>query len=75
VSYRKWRIISTLKNEKKRNAQRKYLKMAKLVRDGRLSKEKFYESYQSWRSHAEQGNCDELIKCFDLKIKNILNGG
>ena len=59
----------------KPNAQRKYLKMAKLVRDGKLSKNKFHESYQSWREHASHGNCEALINSFDLKIKNILNGG
>lgn len=46
--------------------------MARLVRDGVLSEEKFIECFQSWRSHALFGNCDELIEKFQNEIDIIL---
>lgn len=64
--------IRRLKNENKRAAQKKYRKMAKLVRGGVVSKEKFWESYNSWRSHARHGNCKKLIHNMDCIIKGIL---
>lgn len=68
------KVIRKLKNENKRNAQRKFLKMAKLVVKGSLSIEKFYNSYNAWKNHISHGNCYHLSKTMDNKIKNILEG-
>ena len=68
------KLIRRLKNQNKRNAQRKYLRMAKMVADGRLSREKFDISYSSWKNHASYGNCYSLIKSFDQKINQIIGG-
>lgn len=65
-------VIRKLKNENKRNAQRKYIKMAKLVADGKLSAEKFQSSYGAWKNHISHGNCFRLGKSMDEKICNIL---
>ena len=64
--------IRKLKNENKRNAQRKFLKMAKLVAAGKLSETKFQASYQAWKNHASHGNCNALIACMDRKVNEIL---
>lgn len=67
------KVIRKLLNEKKRNDKRKYGKMAKLVVDGKLSQEKFYECYNSWKSHIAHGNCVKLAHSMDKYINNILS--
>lgn len=62
------KAIRKLKNSNKRNAQRKYLKMAKLVVCGKLSMEKFCDSYNAWKNHISHGNCYNLAKQFDKKL-------
>ena len=70
----KGKVIRKLKNENKRNAQKKYLKMAKLVASGKLSQDKFNASYNAWKNHISHGNCYKLSKNMDSKIKSIING-
>ncbi len=66
------KIIRKLKNQNKRNAQRKYTRMAKLVASDKLSRDKFQSSYNSWKNHISHGNCYKLNKVSDKKINNIL---
>ena len=66
-------IIRKLKNQKKRNAQKKYLRMAKLVVKGKLTRERFYASYNACKNHRSHGNCYNLSKQMDQKIKRILS--
>lgn len=65
------KVIRKLKNENKRNAQRKFVKMAKLVVDGKLTREKFDASYNAWKNHISHGNCYHLSKVMDEKINKI----
>ena len=64
--------IRKLKNQNKRNAQRKYLKMAKLVVNGKLSMDKFMASYGAWKNHILHGNCYKLAMAIDDMIDDIL---
>mgnify|MGYP003292440404 CR=1 FL=1 len=67
------KIIRKLKNSNKRNAQRKYLKMAKLVACKKLSNKKFNDSFNAWKNHISHGNCKKLeinTKNKILKTKN-----
>ena len=66
------KIIRKLKNENKRRAMKKYRRMAKLVNEGKLSKEKFEISYGSWKNHISHGNCFALGCRTDENIKLIL---
>ena len=66
------KVIRKLKNKNKRNSQRKYLKMAKLVSSGTLPKEKFEASYGAWKNHISHGNCYKLGKTIDEKLCEIL---
>lgn len=66
------KVIRKLKNQNKRNAQKKYLRMAKLVKSGKLSKEKFNASYNAWKNHISHGNCYKLGQITDKKINEIL---
>jgi RNA-directed DNA polymerase len=67
------KVIRKLLNEKKRHAKRKYGKMAKLVLEGELSEKKFYQSYGSWKSHIEHGNCVKFGYSMDKYINDILD--
>lgn len=65
-------VIRKLKNQNKRNAKRKYIKMAKLVSDGKMSIDKFNDSYNSWKNHISHGNCRGLARKADKEIKKII---
>ena len=64
--------IRKLKNENKRNAQKKYLRMAKLVASGKLPLDKFRASYDAWKNHISHGNCYRLAIKMDCKIQKVL---
>ena len=65
------KVIRKLKNENKRAKKKQYRKMAYLVVDGKLSKDKFYESYNSWKNHISHGNCIKLSYEMDKYIEDI----
>lgn len=66
------KVIRKLKNQNKRNAQRKFVRMAKLVAAGELPMEKFQTSYGAWKNHISHGNCYKLGRAMDERIKEIL---
>lgn len=68
------KIIRKLKNENKRAAMKKFKKMAYLVLQDKLAKEKFYESYDSWRNHISHGNCIKLGYSMDRYIEKLMEG-
>lgn len=65
-------VIRKLKNQNKRNAKKKYVRMAKLVAAGKLSIDKFNASYNAWKNHISHGNCYKLGQVMDEKIMTIL---
>ena len=67
-------MIRKLKNENKRAAKKKFKKMVRLVRMGRLSKAKFYESYNAWKNHISHGNCVKLGYEMDRYIEKLFIG-
>ena len=69
------KVIRKLKNENKRNAQKKYLRMAKLVNTGKLPKEKFDTSFNAWKNHISHGNCHKLLQGFENKLSDLINKG
>lgn len=68
------KLIRKLKNQNKRNAQKKFVRMAKLVAEGKLPVEKFHASYQSWKNHIDHGDCHGLAVSMDEKIRRIMYG-
>ena len=66
--------IRKLRNQNKRNAQRKFVRMAKLVAAGKLPLGKFSASYGAWKNHISHGNCSSLGRAMDEKINQILGG-
>lgn len=67
------KVVCRIRNENKRNAYRKYKKMARLVVDGKLSEKKFNECYTSWKAHADFGDCEGIIENLDRQIYEIKN--
>lgn len=65
------KVIRKLKNENKRAAKRKFRKMVTLVKDGKLSIEKFDRSYNAWRNHISHGNCVKLGYEMDKYIEEL----
>ena len=65
--------IRKLINENKRAAKKKFKKMIKLVKSGKLTKEKFYESYNAWKNHISHGNCIKLGYEMDKYIESLFN--
>lgn len=65
------KVIRKLKNENKRAAKKRFKKMVGLVMTGRLSKEKFYESYNAWKNHISHGNCVKLMYEMDKYIEEL----
>lgn len=66
------KVIRKILNEKKHAIQKKYRKMAKLVCDGKLDSQIFWESYNSCKDHLSHGNCVKFIYKMDCMIKQIL---
>ena len=62
-----------VRNENKRNAYRKYTKMAHLVKDEELSKKKLDECATSYKTHVALGDCDGIVRSLDERIEKILN--
>ena len=67
--------IRKLKNQNKRNAQRKFHRMAKLVVEGTLPVEKFQASYGAWKNHISHGNCHKLGVAMDEMVNEVLKNG
>lgn len=68
------KVIRKLKNENKRAAKKKFKKMIGLVKHGKLSEEKLYESYNAWKNHISHGNCVKLSYEMDKYIEDLFIG-
>lgn len=69
------KAIRRLKNQNKRNAQRKLARMAKLAAEDKITKKRFWASYNAWKNHISHGNCYKLGNDMDKKINLILQEG
>lgn len=65
------KAIRKLKNQNKRNAQRKFARMAKMVADKKLPEKKMEESFTAWKNHISHGNCYRLGQSMDHTIDRI----
>ena len=57
----------TIKEERQR-----LRKMARLVKKGRMTREKYEECYQSWRAYAVKGSSHGLVERMDKFHKDLL---
>lgn len=68
------KVIRKLTGDNKRQIKKRLRKYYKLVAAGKMTKEKFFESYESWRSHAAHGNCFKLICNMDNYVESLFEG-
>lgn len=68
-------IIRRLTSENKRQVKKRLRKNAKLVTEGRMTRKKFDEKYESWKNHASYGNCHRLIKSMDSFVEKLFING
>lgn len=66
------KYIRKLTGENKRKNKKKFRKLVKDVKTGKLTEEKFYEKYNSWKNHALHGNCIKLVHSMDLYIEELM---
>lgn len=66
-------VIRKLNGDNKRQIKKRLRKYAKLVSQGKMTREKFNEIYRSWRNHASHGNCFKLIYEMDLFVEELFN--
>lgn len=64
--------IRKLSGNKKREVKKRFRRMAELVRNGKMTEEKFYEKYEGWKNHAMKGNCIKLCHSMDVFVEKEL---
>ena len=68
------KIIRKLTGDNKRQIKKKVRQHIKLIRDGKITKEKFDEKYKAWKNHASHGNCYKLICSMDEYVEELFKG-
>ena len=59
-------------NKNKRTAFRKYIRLARLVAEGKVERKKFDESFQAYKNHLSNGNCYSLGRRLETEVERIL---
>ena len=65
------KIVRKVRRNSKCNEQRKLKKQRGLLDKGKITLAAIEQSYGSWRSHAEKGNCYHLIRETDRKFNRL----
>lgn len=65
------KAIRKLKGINKRHIKKELRKKSKLVKSGKMSMQKFNESYKSWKNHALHGNCIKLVQSMDEFVNSL----
>ena len=65
------KVIMTVDSRRVKAERRKLLRMAKLVKAGKMQKSKVDQCYQSWKAHAKQGNSYNLLKRMDEYYESL----
>lgn len=82
VIWLKWRFILTDTGKVVRRIgrksvvreRRKLKRMAKLAESGRISADALKESFNSWKAHAQRGNCRKIISDMEELLNRLLQG-
>ena len=59
------RVVRIINKENVKKRKRKLRKLKKLVDDGKMTREKADQCYESWKSHAKKGNSYKLLQRMD----------
>ena len=66
------KVIRIINPQNVKHERRKLCRMAKLVKKGIITKEKYWECYSAWKAHAESGDSHKLIRRMDEYAAEIL---
>ena len=66
------KIVRIIDPKNVKHERKKLVRMANLVKLGRMTKEKFYECYKAWKAHAMLGNSFLLLQRMDRFVKTLL---
>ena len=69
------KVIRKLTGDNKRHIKKRLRKAAKLVAEGKMTRQQFDEKYQSWRNHASHGNCYRLTQAMDCFVEELFING
>ena len=67
------KVIRKVRRVSKCKEQKKLRKQRVLLDKGKITMEKIQQSYGSWRSHAEKGNCYHLIRETDALFEELFS--
>lgn len=65
------KVIRKLTGDNKRQIKKRLKNNARLVKEGKMSREKFDDKYKSWENHASHGNCYKLICSMDEFVASL----
>ena len=65
------KVIMTVDTERVKSERRKLYRMAKRVKEGKMSREKVNQCYQSWKAHVSNGNSHKLILRMDKYYQSL----
>ena len=65
------KVIMTVDTERVKSERRKLYRMAKRVKEGKMSREKVNQCYQSWKAHVSNGNSHKLIRRMDKYYQSL----
>lgn len=68
------KVVRILDSDNVKHERKKLARMARLVREGKVSRAKFYECYNAWKAHAELGNSYQLLQKMDEYAKDLMKG-
>lgn len=66
------KYIRKIKGENKRKIKKRLRTHAKLVKSGKMTREKFFQKYNAWKNHALHGNCIKLCHSMDMYVEELM---
>ena len=65
------KVVRIIDPKNVKHERKKLARMARLVREGRMPREKFDECYGSWKAHADLGDSHKLLQRMDAFVRDL----
>ena len=66
------KVIRIITPQNVKHERKKLVRMAHLVEKGKITKAKYFECYNAWKSHASKGNSFMLLQNMDKYAKSLI---
>lgn len=66
------KVIRIIDPKNVKHERKKLARMARLVREGKMTRAKFDECYGSWKAHANLGNSYKLLRRMDAYVRDLM---